>query len=137
MVHWGSVCCDPPVPKGHQDELWRRCLIEGSLVVGLSKLTDDNIEEWLFRIRLVQRLLHPGLFKLPVSTKRNSKQMLKEHDITFQILRRWSGLWTDTRNMTREEWVNAVIHKVVQQLDGGVRSEMRAGGTPRRTTGRE
>jgi hypothetical protein len=135
MVKWCSVVCSPPVPTSHRDGLWRRTLIEGSLVVCMSRLTDDNMAEWLFRIRFAQRLLDPGLFKLTTSTKRNGTQMPKEHDVTVKILRRWSGLWTDANNMTRHEWLNAVIHKVVQQVDGGVRSEVMTGATPRKNTG--
>lgn len=126
MVHWGSVLCQPPVPKSDMDGLWRQCLIEGSLVVCLSRLTDDNLREWLFRIRLAQRLLDQELFKIGIPRKRKGKATLVEKDITVKILRRWSGLWTNASNMTREEWVNAVIHKVVQRVEGGVDSEMKS-----------
>lgn len=127
MVHWGSVCCDPPVPKSSRDELWRRTLIEGSLVVCMSRLTQDNMGEWLFRIRFAQRLLDANLFKIGVTRKRGGRRpKLEEIDIDAKILRRWVGLWTNASNMTREEWVNAVIHRVVQRVEGGVDSEMKS-----------
>lgn len=127
MVHWGSVCCDPPVPKGHQDELWRRCLIEGSMVVGLSKVTKDNVKEWMFRIRFVQRMLHQDLFRIATFRKHKGRPKLVEKDITVAIVKRWAGLWTNASNATREEFVNSVIHRVVQRIEAGVASEIKEG----------
>ena len=127
MIHWGSVCCDPPVPTSKRDGLWRQCLIEASMVVCISRLRKDNLDEWLFRLRFAQRVLDSDLFKLAVPTKRNGKTTLKEHDISAKILRRWVGLWTNASNLTREEWVNAVIHKVVQRVEGGVKYQLEEG----------
>jgi hypothetical protein len=126
MVHWGSVCCDPPVPKSNEDGLWRQCLVEASLVVCLSKVTEANIEEWLFRLRLAQKLLDPEMFKLLLPS-RSKKSKWREKDIDAGVLRRWVGLWTNAKSMERMEWINAVAHKVVERVERQVRDELKEG----------
>lgn len=123
MVHWGSVCCEPPVPKNNEDGLWRRTLVEASLVVCLSRVKEDNIDEWMFRLRLAQELLDPQLFKLLLPS-RSKKSKWREKDINPSVLRRWVGLWTNASNMTRHEWLNAVIHKMVERVERRVKTEV-------------
>lgn len=125
MVHWGSVECDPPTPTDETDAAWRAQLIDLSGPVGLSKITEDNVEEWMWRILFLQQMLHEDCGVLHWSDGKGGR---RSESITIHILRRWVGLWTNWSNMTRAKFTKHYVDRMHQRIDGAVREQ--ANGKP-------
>lgn len=128
MVHWGTVTCDPPVPTDAVDEAWRNHLIEHCGVVGLSKVTPDNIDEWLWRIAFLQRTLSHHIGRVYFGAKDGGRVT---HNLTPAILRRWAGLWTNWSTYKRKEFVQLRLRRLEQDCDAQVRHQMEEDAKPK------
>jgi hypothetical protein len=106
MVHWGSEDCVPPLPTDDVDAAWRWHLIDCAPAVGLSSVTEDNADEWYWRIKYLMRSepgrTGPGRMAWP-----DASGKVTQRHITLAILRRWVGLWTNWSKYTRAKWVKA------------------------------
>ena len=121
MVHWGSEDCVPPLPQDDTDAAWRGHLIDWAGVVGLSSVKEDNVEEWMWRLAFLQETLgwEPGCLCYG-----DEKGGHRREYITFPILRRWVGLWTNWSNVKRAEWVKLRVQRITQDADSAVRREL-------------
>ena len=122
MVHWGTESCDPPTPTDETDGYWRRLLIESAGMVGLARVTEANVEEWLWRFAYLRTVVGRDVGCL-VSTKKGE---LVYHNITPQILRRWVGLWTNWSDISRHAFVRLRQERLEQECDAEVRDAMAA-----------
>lgn len=130
MIHWGTVTCDPPVPTDVVDEAWRNHLIEHCGVVGLSNVTHDNIEEWLWRITFLQATMSRDIGRVYFGAgAKHGKRVT--HNITPAILRRWAGLWTNWSTYTRKEFVQLRLRRLEQDTDAQVRHLMAEDAKPK------
>lgn len=117
-VHWGTDDCIPPLPQDDTDAAWREHLIAWSGVVGLSSVTADNVEEWLWRLTFLQHTLgwEPGCLCWSEGKGKTRKEY-----ITLPILRRWIGLWTNWSSVKRKEWVKLRVERLTQDCDRTVK----------------
>ena len=122
MVHWGTESCDPPTPVNDEDGYWRRMLVESAGMVGLARVTEANIEEWLWRFAYLRKMLGRDVGCL-VFTKKGKHIY---HNVTPQILRRWVGLWTNWSDISRHAFVRMRQERVENECDAEVRAAMNA-----------
>lgn len=128
MVHWGTESCDPPTPTDQTDGHWRRVLIEQAGMVGLARVTEANIEEWLWRFAYLRTVVGRDVGCLAFT----KKGKLVYHNITPQILRRWVGLWTNWSDISRHAFVRLRQERLEQECDAEVRAAMAAEPVTRR-----
>lgn len=122
MVHWGSNDCTPPLPTDDVDAAWRAHLVEHAGVVGLSSITKDNVEEWMWRMTFLQQTLSQDCGCLIWG---DGPGKLKRMRLTIGILRRWVGLWTNWSNYKRPEFVKLRLQRLTQDCDATVKNELR------------
>lgn len=108
-VVWSTASCNPPTPTGKDDDaLWRSCLIDSSGIVGLSKVTEDNVEEWLWRLEFLRRVLSQDVGCLVY----NDGGTIRREPAKPADIRRWVGLWTNWSNYTRPAFVKRWVEDV-------------------------
>lgn len=91
-------------------------LIWGAMVVDLGNITDANIEEWVFRMRLGDALLGPYF-----SMKYEGEERF---DISPAHLRKFVGLTTNVSDATRHKWFKKVLAQATERFTSRVASEM-------------
>jgi hypothetical protein len=133
MVHWGTESCDPPTPTNDMDGYWRRLLIESAGIVGLSRVTEDNIEEWLWRFAYLRTVIGRDIGCVIMGGKAERKW----HKVTPQVLRRWVGLWTNWSDISRHAFVRMRQERVEQECDREVRDAMTAEPAPKKSKPRK
>lgn len=122
MVHWGTESCDPPTPVNDEDGYWRRMLVESAGMVGLARVTEANIEEWLWRFEYLRTVVGRDVGCL-IFTRKGERVFDK---ITPQILRRWVGLWTNWSDITRHAFVRLRQERLEEECTAAVRDAMAA-----------
>jgi hypothetical protein len=101
MVHWGSESCDPPTPTTDIDGYWRSMLIESAGWVELARVTEANVEEWLWRFEFLRRMGSKDAGCLVF----NARGEPKYQEIPVPVIRRWIGLWTNWSDISRHAFV--------------------------------
>jgi hypothetical protein len=85
-----TTACSPAVPQSPDDEQALESILETFIgIVRLRELTNDNLDEWLFRMDFWDR----------VHASRHPRKNLRKR------LQRWVGLKTNGYNDTREDWI--------------------------------
>jgi hypothetical protein len=85
-----SRCGTGMTPLNGMESDWLQRLSIGSGRVRLNTITPENIDEWLFRFRFLERLWpHTGMSRMPIAG-----------------IARWIGLRTNVRPVRRPEWVS-------------------------------
>jgi hypothetical protein len=123
MVHWGTEKCVPPLPTDDTDGAWRGHLIDWAGVVGLSSITEKNVEEWLWRLEFLSETIGWEAAALCYGDGKGGHR--KEY-ITLPILRRWVGLWTNWSNVNRKAWVKQRVERLTEGCDRHVRNALKA-----------
>jgi hypothetical protein len=118
MVHWGTASCDPPTPKDDNDMYWRSLLIQSAGWVGIPRVTEANVEEWLWRFEFLRRM---GSKEAGCRVFERKGDVIFE-PITPQILRRWVGLWTNWSDISRHAFVKRQYEDLERMCDSEVRS---------------
>jgi hypothetical protein len=118
MVHWGTDKCVPPLPQDDRDGDWRTHFIGWASVVGLSSITEANVEEWLWRLTFLSDTVGWEAAALAYGRKEGGH---KKVFVTLPILRRWVGLWTNWSNVKRKEWVKLRVERLEEGCDATVR----------------
>jgi hypothetical protein len=122
MVHWGTESCDPPTPVDDTDGYWRRLLVESAGMVGLARVTEANIEEWLWRFAYLRTVVGRDAGCL-IFTRKGERVFDK---ITPQILRRWVGLWTNWSDISRHAFVKVRQERLEDECAREVHDAMAA-----------
>jgi hypothetical protein len=103
-----SNCVAGKAPQNDEERAWLERLGFGSVIVKLDAITVDNLPEWLFRFRFVERLLPDP----------------SEEPISVAAIERWVGLRTNVGPVTRSEWVPwlavRAAEDVLTSLPGGL-----------------
>lgn len=95
-----SNCLAGTAPCNDEESAWLERLGLGSGMVKMDVITVDNVSEWLFRFRLVERLW-PDTGVEPMSVA---------------AIERWLGLSTNVTPMPRTEWVSSVAEHVAVEV---------------------
>jgi hypothetical protein len=93
-LDWDSTKCSPPLPQTDDEKHDRNTLVWGAMAVDLGRITDSNVEEWVFRL-FYQR--DAGLDYISLGE-------LKPSEVRAMV-NRWIGLRTNVLTLTRKQWV--------------------------------
>ena len=85
-------------------------LVYETMIVGLGEITENNIDEWLIRMRLAEKLYGTSLMI------RDDKGVVKPYHITIEDLERHIGLWTNASRLKRKEFVNNCISGILRDI---------------------
>ena len=85
-------------------------LVYETMVVGLAEITVNNIDEWLIRTRLIEKLYGTSLMI------RDDKGVVKPYHITIEDLEKHIGLWTNASRLKRKEFVNNCISGILRDI---------------------
>ena len=85
-------------------------LVYETMIVGLGEITENNIDEWLIRMRLAEKLYGTSLMI------RDDKGVVKPYHITIEDLERHIGLWTNANRLKRKEFVNNCISGILRDI---------------------
>ena len=87
-----SKCVAGTARCNDEERAWLERLGFGSVIVKLDAITADNVTEWLFRFRFIERLWPDmGVEPMPVAA-----------------IERWIGLRTNVAPIPQPEWVLSV-----------------------------
>ena len=89
-------------------------LVYETMVVGLGEITENNIDEWLIRMRLAEKLYGTSLMI------RDDKGVVKPYHITIEDLEKHIGLWTNAEHIKRKEFVNRCVSGVLRDITNSV-----------------
>ena len=89
-------------------------LVYETMRVGLAEITVNNIDEWLIRIRLLEKLYGTSLMI------RDDKGLVKPYHITVEDLQRHIGLWTNANRLKRKEFVNYCVSGILRDITDSV-----------------
>lgn len=94
-LRWNTEKCRPPQANGDEEAIFRTSLIYLTLGLDLGSVTEDNVDEWLWRI-WHQKTAGLEYFDVP-------------EGMTPQVLRamiaRWVGLYTNVPSKPRKEYL--------------------------------
>ena len=85
-------------------------LVYETMVVGLAEITVNNIDEWLIRTRLAEKLYGTSLMI------RDDKGVVKPYHITIEDLERHIGLWTNANTFTRKKLVGNCVSGILKDI---------------------
>lgn len=103
-----SNCVAGPVPRNDEERDWLQRLGFGAPVVKLDTITADNVNEWVFRFRLLERFWpDTGAGPMPVTA-----------------FERWIGLRTNVARVPQPEWVSEVAQHITMDILMNVQCEL-------------
>ena len=86
-------------------------LIWGTMTVCLYRITEDNLFEWLLRMRMEQAH-NRRAFQMKYQNE-------KGYDIELVHLRKFIGLRTNATELTRSKWLKELMERVVRAEESG------------------
>lgn len=122
MVHWGTASCDPPTPTDEIDTYWRSTLVESAGWIGLARISEANVEEWLWRFEFLRRMGSKEAGCLVF----NQRGKVTYEPIPLVALRRWIGLWTNWSDISRHAFVKRQYEELERACDRSVRDAVAA-----------
>lgn len=133
-VVWNTASCEQPTPTNEKDGYFRDLIIDLSGPVGLSRVTDVNVEEWLWRVEFLRHIYGDKsigclTYLNPPGSRPKGERRLEP--LTPQILRRWVGLYTNWGTDTRQAWVRRWTAWLEKKADAAVQAAIREDATPR------
>lgn len=81
-------------------------LIWGTMTVGLHRITEDNLSEWLLRMRL-ERANYASAFQIKYEGEEG-------YYFNLEHLRKFIGLRTNASDLTRAKWLKELMKRVVR-----------------------
>ena len=81
-------------------------LIWGTMTVGLHRITEDNLSEWLLRMR-TERANNLAAFQMKYQNETG-------YYIQLVHLRKFIGLRTNASELTRSKWLKKLMERIVR-----------------------
>lgn len=102
-LDWNTENCNPPRPVDDDESSFRTSLVYLTLGMDLGSVTEENVDEWVWRIWHQKTAGLDYLYMPPGTTPQS---------IRAQIAR-WVGLYTNVETKTREEYLERVKEVLV------------------------
>jgi hypothetical protein len=106
-----SKCAAGTTPRNDEERDWLQKVGFGAVVVKLDTITTENVDEWVFRFRLAERVW-PDMAAEP---------------LPVAAIRRWIGLRANVAPVPRPEWVSGVAERASQDVLGDLQHELSVG----------
>jgi hypothetical protein len=110
-LDWGCEECEDPFAANEAEAGIRKALVFESVAVCLGRISEENEDEWMFRIMLLQRIdMSTIMFAKP--TWGEKVQELRK------ALRRWRGMTTNASHKPkRKEWMQQTMVLLEKEVE--------------------
>jgi len=109
-LDWDCEDCANPLPANEEESGIRNALIWGTVALCLGSITEENVDEWVFRLMHQKRL---GLDHMWIDDD------VKPPEVEGWV-RRWIGMVTNAKTLPRKEWLSQCCEilekRTVEQL---------------------
>ena len=105
-LNWNVEDCVGRADWSDRDHDVLDTLIWGSLLVGLHRITEANLPEWLLRMRM-ERANYEHAFQIRYQNDR-------EYYLRLEHLRKFIGLRTNVSDWTRAKWLKKFMERMVR-----------------------
>ena len=109
-LNWDSTNCNPAEPVDDNDFNGRECMIWGSIAVDLGEVNEKNVDEWMFRLRFLERIGR-GITSTPMPES---------------IVRRWVGLKMNVITENRKKWMKKRMDRLERDVEYQLKSPSQA-----------
>jgi hypothetical protein len=107
-LNWDSSRCKAgDTPANEVEHGWRECLIWGSICIDIGQITDENVDEVLFRYRFMERI----------------GESVTTQPMTKEAIQRWVGLRTNVANMTRAKWISKMTKRLGEDIEREIKQK--------------
>jgi len=115
-LNWNiSKCKDVEEIKSGQEWGTTHALIWATMTVGLGEISENNLNEFLFRLKVIEKTFGPLLIKGPGETL----------CFTPEMVRKRIGLSTNVSNETRSAWLKRQMKYFYETVEKEVREEIK------------
>ena len=115
-LHYDFSMCNSRESFTDRDMHMLDRLIWGTMVVDLGRITNANIEEWLFRMRFGDAVL--GEYFVMRYPGEEPVKIGPEH------LRKFVNLTTNVSDKTRKQWLKKVVTQASERIESRVCAEL-------------
>ena len=105
-LNWNVEDCVGREDWSDRDHDGLDALIWGTMLVGLHRITEANLPEWLLRMR-VERANYASAFQIKYQNER-------EYYLRLEHLRKFIGLRTNATELTRSKWLKTFMERMVR-----------------------
>ena len=105
-LNWNVEDCVGREDWSDRDHDVLDALIWGTMLVGLQRITEANLPEWLLRMR-VERANYASAFQIKYQNER-------EYYLRLEHLRKFIGLRTNATELTRSKWLKTFMERMVR-----------------------
>lgn len=110
-LDWDCEDCENPTAANDEEAGWRKALVFESMVVGLGRISEENEDEWMFRVMLLQRIDMSTIMFAAETRGGKQAELLK-------ALRRWRGLVTNASHKpNRKEWLEQTMRLLERNVE--------------------
>lgn len=116
-LDWNVEKC-PGYNNGQQTATftdWRDLMVYGTMRVGLGAVTEQNIDEWEFRVEVCKA------FGEEFGSRAKEGGGFEKLYPDRQVLQEFVGLRTNVTNQKRKDWLAAVIRAIAQSAERNIR----------------
>ena len=105
-LNWNVEDCVGREDWSDRDHDGLDALIWGTMLVGLHRITEANLPEWLLRMRM-ERANYASAFQIKYQNER-------EYYLRLEHLRKFIGLRTNATELTRSKWLKTFMERMVR-----------------------
>jgi hypothetical protein len=110
-LDWGCEECEEPIAANDAEAGIRKALVFESMAVCLGRISEDNEDEWMFRVMLLQRIDMSTIMFTEDTWGAKARELRK-------ALRRWRGMTTNASHKPkREEWLKRTMTLLAQDVE--------------------
>ena len=110
-LDWDCEDCENPTAANDEEAGIRKALVFESMVVGLGRISEENEDEWMFRVMLLQRIDMSTIMFAAETRAEKQEELLK-------ALRRWRGMVTNASHKPkRKEWLEQTMKLLERDVE--------------------
>jgi len=110
-LDWDCEDCENPTAANDEEAGIRKALVFESMVVGLGRISEENEDEWMFRVMLLQRIDMSTIMFAAETRSEKQAELLK-------ALRRWRGMVTNASHKPkRKEWLEQTMKLLERDVE--------------------
>lgn len=110
-LDWDCEDCEDPVAANEIEAGIRKALVFESIAVGLGRISEENEDEWMFRVMLLQRIDMSTIMFAKETRAEKQAELLK-------ALRRWRGMVTNASHKPkRKEWLEQTMVLLEREVE--------------------
>jgi hypothetical protein len=102
-LDWDCEDCEDPIAANETEAGIRKALVFESMAVGLGRISEENEDEWMFRVMLLQQIDQSTIMFAEDTWGAKARELRK-------ALRRWRGMVTNASHKPkRKEWLQQTM----------------------------